>query len=59
MFVSFALVAFGLVIGVVLRHALDMVLELEGSQRQLITDTCMYGGSAVALVAALLVDRWG
>ena len=58
-FVSMALVAFGLVIGVVLRQALNVVLELEGSRRQLITDTCMYGGSAFALVAALLVDRRG
>jgi hypothetical protein len=56
-FAPFAIVAVGLVIGLLLRRGLDLMLEPDDSRRQLIADAIMYGGIALAF-AGSLVMHW-
>jgi hypothetical protein len=58
-FAPFAIVAVGLVIGLLLRRGLDLVLEPDDSRRQLIADAIMYGGIALAFSASLVMDWRG
>jgi hypothetical protein len=56
-FAPFAIVAVGLVIGLLLRRGLDLVLEPDDSRRQLVADAIMYGGISLAF-AVSLVMHW-
>ena len=58
-FAPFAIVAVGLVIGLLLRRGLDLVLEPDDSRRQLIADAIMYGGIVLAFAVSLLMHWRG
>ena len=49
----FAIVAVGLAIGLLLRGALDAVLEPDDRRRVLIADAIAYGGTFLAFVVSL------
>jgi hypothetical protein len=58
-FAPFAIVAVGLVIGLLLRRGLDLVLEPDDSRRQLIADAIMYGGIALAFAVSFVMHCLG
>jgi hypothetical protein len=59
LFAPFAIVAVGLVIGLLLRRGLDLVLEPDDSRRRLVADAIMYGGIALAFAASFVMHSLG
>jgi hypothetical protein len=59
LFAPFAIVAVGLVIGLLLRRGLDLVLEPDDSRRRLVADTIMYGGIALAFAVSFVMHCLG
>jgi hypothetical protein len=55
-----AVVVIGLAIGLLLRRALDVVLEPADPRRLVIADTIMYGGMVLSMGLSLLMHwlRW-
>ncbi len=58
-FAPFAVVAVGLVIGLLVRRGLDLVLEPDDSRRLLVADAIMVGGIFLAFSVSLLMHWRG